>query len=140
MTTFQAFQRRLTEAKNKIIVLQHLIEHIDEEFRPSPITGNPNKPRAQKVLVTDDKVPVPAEAFETVVNDLMSLLTASEVEVNRILSLNVDATQPREGTDSNGEDEKTRPEASLPNDEQGNKGRGKGRKMARRTGGGTQES
>jgi hypothetical protein len=65
MSTFQELQAQLTTAKFKRAVIQHLIEHIDSNFRP--IAGGD----AKNKLMTDDKVPVPPAIFESVVSEVL---------------------------------------------------------------------
>lgn len=60
MPTFIELQTQLSTAKYRKAILLHLIEHIDENFRP--VAGGEPKLK----LLTDDKIPVPLEMFEAV--------------------------------------------------------------------------
>ena len=81
MATFKEFQAKLTAATQRKAVLNHLIEHIDANFRP--VAGGEPK----KILMLDDQSPVPASAFEGVVVDLL-LKTTQELdqEIEKILT------------------------------------------------------
>lgn len=61
--TFKEIQKQLKEAKNERSVMQHLLDHLDSEFGGS----NP-----RKVLLGEDKLPIPPEAFEAVASDLLA--------------------------------------------------------------------
>lgn len=91
MATFQEMQARMTNAKFKRAVIQHLVEYIDSNFRP--IAGG----EAKNKLMTDDKVPVPAETFEAIVSSV--LLEADgdlEEEMTEILSTNIVVVEEQE--------------------------------------------
>jgi outer membrane biosynthesis protein TonB len=61
LPTFIELSKRLSEARFRRTVLLHLVEHLDESFRPS--AGHP----PEKMLLTDDKLAVPSEIFDSVV-------------------------------------------------------------------------
>lgn len=81
MSTFKELQQRVTAAKCKAQIYQHLIDHIEANFRP--VAGA----NAKKVLLTDEKVPVPDEYFEQVVKELFTGLEFVTKEVDQILSM-----------------------------------------------------
>jgi hypothetical protein len=84
MSTFGELQTRLTAAKQKKIVLQHLIDHLDTNFVPS----GGNKPK--NFLLDEQKVPLPSSAFESVIADLL-LAESQELdqEIHTILQATV---------------------------------------------------
>lgn len=65
MPTFAELSKRMTDSTNQKTVLHYLVEHIDENFRPLAGTD------ALKILKTDAQLPVPQEAFEAVVTDIL---------------------------------------------------------------------
>ena len=77
--TFQELQQRLSSVKNRKVILQHIIEHIDANFRP--IAGESPK----KILLTEEKTGVPAQAFEDVVSELLQEVAQAEEEIKNIL-------------------------------------------------------
>ena len=64
MPTFDELYKQMTHAKYRQTVLRHLVEYIDENFRPT--AGQP----AKKILLTDEKLSVPAEIFEEIAQEL----------------------------------------------------------------------
>ena len=66
MPTFQELQSRLKVAKDRKAILIYLLEHIDSTFLP--VAGAV----PSRLLLTDDKLPVPVEAFETLQSDTLS--------------------------------------------------------------------
>lgn len=88
MSTFQELQSQLTKAKFKRTVIQHLIEHIDSNFRP--IAGGDPKNK----LLTDEKVPVPANIFEEVVSEVLLQVDGElETQMHSILSSSIQAPE-----------------------------------------------
>lgn len=84
MSTFQELQGQLTKAKFKRTVIQHLIEYIDSNFRP--IAGGD----AKNKLLTDEKVPVPANIFEEVVSEVLVQVDGNlEAQMHSILSSSI---------------------------------------------------
>jgi hypothetical protein len=64
-TTFKELQDKLRAATFEKLVLEHLVEYIDDELRPGP-SGEP-----RKVLMTDDNIPVPQEAYASVIESVL---------------------------------------------------------------------
>lgn len=83
MSTFKEFQQRLMAAKFKTVVYQHLVDYLEGEFRP--VSGG--KPK--KVLLTDDKLPVPDETIDGVVKELFGGLTNLSQEMDQILTATI---------------------------------------------------
>jgi hypothetical protein len=65
MPTFIELQQQVTLAKNKKVVLQQLIDYLDENFRS--VADQPPK----LTLLNDDKLPVPQDVFEAVIDDVL---------------------------------------------------------------------
>lgn len=81
MSTFQELQKRVVTAKSKATIYQHLIDHLEAEFRP--VSGA----EAKKVLMTDDKLRVDDEYFDQVVKELFTGLEAVNKEVEQIMAM-----------------------------------------------------
>jgi len=62
MPTFDELRSIVTENRRSRAIIQHLIDHIDETFRPTA-GGDP-----KMVLLTDDKEKVPYSSFEEVID------------------------------------------------------------------------
>ncbi len=89
MATFQEVQARLQLAKNRRTILVHLMDYLDTNFRQS--AGE----KAKKILLNDDKVPIPEQDIEFVLSGLlMSNTLELEQEVDNILSLMLNAPPP----------------------------------------------
>jgi len=81
MATFNDLNKRLVDARNRRAVLQMLVEHIDNNFLP---TG---PAKAERVLLNDERVPVPEAMFEAVVADTLAAeIQQLEQEIARIVS------------------------------------------------------
>jgi len=65
MATFTELHARLVDARNRKAVLQMLVEHIDDNFLP---TG---PAKAERVLLNDERIPVPQAMFEAVIADTL---------------------------------------------------------------------
>lgn len=79
MSTFNELSKRLSDAKFRKAVLVALIEHIDENFCPVGDSG------PKSLLLTDEKLPVPVEMFESVVSDILSAeVEALDAEIAQI--------------------------------------------------------
>lgn len=83
MATFAELQKKLTTLNFRKIVYQHLIDHLEGEFR-----SNGGMP-AKKVLLSDVKQAVPDESFSEVVAELFGGLTNVTNEINSISSTDV---------------------------------------------------
>lgn len=89
MSTFKELQDRLQSVRFKSTIYQHLIDHLETEFRP--ISGG----SAKKVLMTEDKIKVPDDLFEQVIGDLYIDLQDVDAEANQIMSQPVAITTDR---------------------------------------------
>lgn len=80
MATFAELQQKIASAKFKKTVLSHLIEYVDERFRAS----GGEEPKS--CLLTDERVAVPQDVFESVVTGLL-LKTSKDLdeEISAIL-------------------------------------------------------
>ena len=79
MSTFEEVHKRFLSLKFRRAVLRHLIEHLDENFRS--VAGQP----AKKVLLTEEKVAVPEETFESLAAELNSYDSAAIQEIETIM-------------------------------------------------------
>ena len=87
MPTFQELKNRVEEASNRLTIVQFLIEHIDTNFRAN--AGAPPKNH----LLTANKIPVPQEAFESLIAQvLLPISTELGEEIQHVL--NTDMTPP----------------------------------------------
>lgn len=81
MSTFKELQQKVTTAQSKAQIYQHLIDHLESNFRP--MSGAPPK----KVLLTTEKVPVADEFFEQVVKELFGGLENVTKEMDSIMTM-----------------------------------------------------
>lgn len=80
MHTFSELQAKLNAAKNRKTVLMHLIDLLEGEFvSPSADT------QPKRLLLSDEKIPVPQSAFNDVVDDLMKEVEELTEEADTIL-------------------------------------------------------
>jgi hypothetical protein len=83
-TTFQELQQRLSDADFRRTILQHIVEHLDSGFRANAGSSPKNH------LLTKDRLPVPQEAFESLISEvLMPLAKEMEDEIAQVLSANL---------------------------------------------------
>lgn len=87
MPTFVELQQRHQILMQKLAVLHHLVEHIDDNFRPQ--AGCEPK---QKLLDANN-IPIPATAFEAVVSEvLVKTLHEINAELDGILKTDLAST------------------------------------------------
>ena len=86
MATFKEMQDMVRGAQNKLEILNHLINYIEESFRPN---GGP--PR--NTLLREDKTSVPDEAFEDVVKSLLVEAQALDKGLKEMLEAEVKPTK-----------------------------------------------
>lgn len=79
MATFEELQKKIAAAKFKKTVITHLVEYIDENFG-SPADGTP-----KSCLLTDEKIAVPKDTFESLVTDLLKSGKDLDDEITLIL-------------------------------------------------------
>lgn len=83
MATIAELQKKITMQGFKAVVYQHLIDHLESEFRSHAGLA------AKKVLLGDSKQPVPEEVFSDVVGELFAGLSNVTAEISAINSTNV---------------------------------------------------
>lgn len=80
MQTFSELQAKLTSAKNRRLVLLHLADLIEGEFL------SPNKEsQPKRLLLSDEKVPVPQSAFNEVVESMLKNVKELDESIEEIL-------------------------------------------------------
>src|SRR3954464_11774523 len=79
MSTFHELQQKLTKLKYRKAIVDYMIQHFDEEFRPS--SSGP----AKKRILTEDKIPVPDDVFEEEASFLTEDLKGIDEEIEAIL-------------------------------------------------------
>jgi hypothetical protein len=90
MATLQDVQEKLQEWKNEKTVLLHLIEYLDAHFRSS------GGEKAKNVLLGDNKLPIPEEAFEEVITEiLMKSASALELDITRVMTMPLTSLYPQ---------------------------------------------
>lgn len=97
-TTLLEVQTRLANATFKRQILHHLVEYIDENFQPQ--AGE----EAKQKLLDEKRLPVPVEAFESVIKDI--LLKNSEelsTEIQNLLQANLQLPPPQPPAPANGQ-------------------------------------
>ena len=82
--TFAELQNKLNAAKFRRTVLGHLIEHLDSEF----LAISDGKP--QKALLTEDKLRVPQDTFEEILEELSNAVRSLVEEEKMLLTSEVD--------------------------------------------------
>lgn len=88
MPTFADLQGHLNALRFKRTILSHVVEHLDGEFMPE-LDQQP-----KKVLLTEDKVKIPTEAFDSVATDLNNWIKTLMVEEDKLLGSTVALTPP----------------------------------------------
>jgi hypothetical protein len=90
--TLAELTNKLNAAKFRRTVLGHMIEHLDAEFLVS--TGD----KPQKALLTEDKVRVPQQAFEEILEELSHAVKSLMEEEQNLLASEVALKPPAEVT------------------------------------------
>lgn len=81
MPSFLDLQQTVTRSKVRRAILLHLVEYIDQNFRPVP-GGDP-----RHALLTDDKQKVPYQDFEECIEEvIMPKIRDLDTELSHILS------------------------------------------------------
>jgi hypothetical protein len=93
MPTFSELQAKLMAAKNRRLVLLHIADLIEGEF----LSPNPES-QPKRLLLNDDKVPVPQTAFDEVVESILKEVQELDESIQQILQSTlqdskVDSTQ-----------------------------------------------
>lgn len=88
MPTFTELQNHIDALRFKRTILAHLVEYLDGEFLPE-LDQQP-----KKVLLTEAKVKVPAEAFDGLAGDLNTWIKSLLVEEQKLLGSTVVLTPP----------------------------------------------
>jgi hypothetical protein len=86
MSTFQELQKRLTDASNRLTIVQYLIDHLDSDFRSNAGVDPKN------FLLTPTKSAVPQEAIESMVSQILLPISQElEQEMQTVLNTNIAA-------------------------------------------------
>lgn len=80
MPTFQDLQKKLQTLRHQIAVKQQLMEYLESKFLS--VAGAP----AEMMILTEDKLPVPVEAIEKIVDQMSVELSDALAEINLILA------------------------------------------------------
>lgn len=88
MATIAELQKKMTMQGFKAIVYQHVIDHLEGEFRAH--AGQV----AKKVLLNDGKQPVPDEIFAEVVGELFSGLASVTAEITTLSNTEIPPAAP----------------------------------------------
>lgn len=88
MATFQELQQRMIKAQQRKLILQHLIDYLDSEFR----SAGSSKPK--KALLDENKVLIPESSFEDVSSELSDELALLDVEISDIKATSLVAPTP----------------------------------------------
>lgn len=90
-TTYAEIQSALNQTRYQKAVLTHLVEHLDAEFMP--LLDHPPK----KVLLTEpDRVRVPKESFDVIINALNNWLQSLQVQEKTILNSTITVEPPKQ--------------------------------------------
>jgi hypothetical protein len=80
MPTFSELHEKLLAAKNRRLVLLHIADLIEGEF----LSHNPES-RPKRLLLNEDKVPVPQTAFDEVVESILKEVQELDKHIQQIL-------------------------------------------------------
>jgi hypothetical protein len=80
MSTFSELQEKLNAARNRRSVLMHLVEYVESEF-----VAQSQEQKPKQLLLTEEKVPVPQTAFDSVVEAMLKEVAELEDDINTIL-------------------------------------------------------
>ncbi len=80
MSTFSELQEKLNAARNRRSVLMHLVEYLEGEF-----IAQSQEVKPKQLLLTEEKVPVPQAAFDSVVETMLKEVAELEDDINTIL-------------------------------------------------------
>lgn len=86
MATFKEIQDLVLTAQNRKEVLNHLVNYIEESFRP-------NGGEAKNFLLKEDRTKVPDVTFEEVVSDLLEEVQALDKNLKEMLEAEVKQPQ-----------------------------------------------
>ena len=90
MPSFADIQTALSQTRFQKTIIAHLVEHLDGEFMPAL----DQQPR--KVLLTDEKVRIPADAFEAVITNLNNWLKVCQDQEKTLLATNFTFEPPKQ--------------------------------------------
>ena len=85
MPTFKQIQEQILVAQNRREVLNHLVDHIEENFRP-------NGDQPKNFLLKEDKTAVPDSAFEALVKEMLEEVEQIDNHLQSIMDLEVTTT------------------------------------------------
>lgn len=89
MPTFAELQGHINALRFKRTILSHITEYLDEKFLPEM----DQKP--ERVLLTEERVAVPTEAFDAVAADLSTWIKSLLAEEQKVLGSTVALTPPQ---------------------------------------------
>jgi hypothetical protein len=82
MATFKEIQAQVLTSQNRKEVLNHIVNYLEENFRP-------NGADPKNFLLKEDRTPVPDEAFESVVTDLLLEVQTLDKNLKEMLEAEV---------------------------------------------------
>lgn len=82
MPTFKEIQAEILAYQNRKEILNHLIDHLEDNFRP-------NGGHSKNFLLKEDKTSVPDAAFELVVKEMLDEVEAIDTHLDEIMNLQV---------------------------------------------------
>lgn len=88
MATFAELQKKLTVLSNKAVVYQHLIDHLEGEFRGHGGLA------AKKTLLGDTKLAIPDDTFSEVVTELYAGLASVTSQIQEITGADMSTGAP----------------------------------------------
>lgn len=91
MPTFADLQKNLVEARGRRTVLMYLANLLESDFLPPSADSQP-----KRLLIMDDKVPVPKDVIDTVVEDLLKEADALATQAESIMNMTVPNTKSKE--------------------------------------------
>lgn len=86
MPTFKEIQNEILAHQNRKEILNYLIDHVEDNFRPNG--GHP-----KNFLLKEDKTSVPDSAFESVVKDMLDEVASIDAHLNTIMNMEVSTNE-----------------------------------------------
>lgn len=86
MATFREIQEKVLKSQNRREILNYLVSHIEETFRP-------NGGVAKSSLLKEDHTTVQDDAFEEVVSELLKEINSLDESLKKMLDAEVSPAQ-----------------------------------------------
>ncbi len=88
MSTFAELQKNLLEARGRRAMLSFLADLLESEFLAPNVEAQP-----KKLILMDDKVPVPPNIIDTLVSDLLKEVAELDEQITTIMNATLQGTK-----------------------------------------------